>query len=95
MNKNKEAYQYGKRLGKEAKNKPNGKQFLKNASFQWGKVKAMLRELSGYEDNKHYSNLNPQGYQSDSFRIETKNSETTLKNEVIPSFRKGFYEGIN
>jgi hypothetical protein len=95
MDKSKEAYQYGKRLGKESITKEKGKQFLKNSRFQWKKVNAILRELAGYEDTETYSNFTNEGYKPSSFRKEKENSKEILNNTVIPSFRKGFYEGLN
>ena len=86
-------YEYGKRLGKEVINKANGKDFLTNM-HAWNKVRAMLREDAGYEDNETYSNLNNQGYKNSSFQVEIENSKKKLDNEIIPSFRKGFYDGL-
>jgi len=95
MEKSKKAYDYGKRLGKESMEKENGKKFLKNNQYQWKKVNAILREIAEYEDTETYSNFHNEGYKPSSFRKEKENSKEKLNNIVIPSFRKGFYEGLN
>lgn len=95
MDKSKQAYDYAKRLGEESMEKKNGKQFLKNNRYQWKKVNAILREIAGYEDTETYSNFYNEGYKPSSFRKEKENSKEVLNNTVIPSFRKGFYEGLN
>jgi len=100
MNPVTEAYEYGKRLGREyygvipMKTPSEAIEYVKNKPAWQRKILPLLRETAGYNNCNTTMPTVTQYDQRDCFRHGDEESKTLLRSRVIPAFWHGFTRGF-
>lgn len=99
MNYEQEAYRYGERIGREyhrvtPMETPKGAEEHLRDRYKYDQIKAVLRELAGFEHTRHSPATVSGEYHSDSFRKDPNHAQERLDETVIPAFWRGFRDGF-